>query len=46
MKILFDQGTPVPRRRHLTGHIVDTALPDHPLHPTGRQLATGHRGEV
>jgi predicted nuclease of predicted toxin-antitoxin system len=26
MKILFDQGTPVPLRRHLAGHIVDTAF--------------------
>ena len=26
MKILFDQGTPVPLQRHLTGHIVDTVL--------------------
>jgi predicted nuclease of predicted toxin-antitoxin system len=26
MKILFDQGTPVPLRRHLTGHIVDTTF--------------------
>jgi hypothetical protein len=26
MKILFDQGTPVPLRRHLTGHVVDTAF--------------------
>lgn len=25
MKILFDQGTPVPLRRHLSGHVVDTA---------------------
>ena len=25
MKILFDQGTPVPLRRHLEGHRVDTA---------------------
>ena len=25
MKILFDQGTPVPLRRHLPGHAVDTA---------------------
>lgn len=25
MKILFDQGTPVPLRRYLTGHSVDTA---------------------
>jgi hypothetical protein len=25
MKILFDQGTPVPLRRALTGHTVDTA---------------------
>ena len=25
MKILFDQGTPVPLRRHLAGHSVDTA---------------------
>ena len=25
MKILFDQGTPAPLRRHLTGHSVDTA---------------------
>ncbi len=26
MKILFDQGTPVPLRRHLLGHAVDTAF--------------------
>jgi hypothetical protein len=26
MKILFDQGTPVPLRRHLTGHAVDTVF--------------------
>ncbi|WP_346293164.1 hypothetical protein [Sphaerothrix gracilis] len=25
MKILFDQGTPVPLRRYLTSHTVDTA---------------------
>jgi len=25
MKILFDQGTPVPLRRYLVGHSVDTA---------------------
>jgi len=25
MKILFDQGTPVPLRRYLTGNSVDTA---------------------
>lgn len=25
MKILFDQGTPVPLRRSLAGHMVDTA---------------------
>lgn len=25
MRILFDQGTPVPLRRHLPGHIVSTA---------------------
>jgi predicted nuclease of predicted toxin-antitoxin system len=25
MKILFDQGTPVPLRRFLPGHVVDTA---------------------
>ncbi len=25
MKILFDQGTPVPLRRHLSGHDVTTA---------------------
>ena len=25
MRILFDQGTPVPLRRHLTGHQVETA---------------------
>jgi hypothetical protein len=25
MKILFDQGTPVPLRRSLRGHIIDTA---------------------
>ena len=26
MKILFDQGTPVPLRQHLVGHAVDTAF--------------------
>jgi hypothetical protein len=26
MRILFDQGTPVPLRRHLTGHVVDTVF--------------------
>ena len=26
MKILFDQGTPVPLRRHLGAHLVSTAL--------------------
>jgi predicted nuclease of predicted toxin-antitoxin system len=26
MKILFDQGTPAPLRRHLPGHLVDTAF--------------------
>jgi hypothetical protein len=26
MKTLFDQRTPIPLRRHLTGHIVDTAF--------------------
>lgn len=25
MRILFDQGTPVPLRRHLRGHSIDTA---------------------
>ena len=25
MKVLFDQGTPAPLRRHLAGHSVDTA---------------------
>jgi len=25
MRILFDQGTPVPLRRHLTGHTVSTS---------------------
>ena len=25
MRILFDQGTPVPLKQHLTGHQVDTA---------------------
>ncbi len=25
MRILFDQGTPVPLRRYLTDHVVDTA---------------------
>ena len=25
MRLLFDQGTPVPLRRHLVGHSVDTA---------------------
>lgn len=25
MKVLFDQGTPAPLRRHLTGHEVETA---------------------
>ena len=26
MRILFDQGTPVPLRQHLAGHVVDTAF--------------------
>lgn len=26
MRVLFDQGTPVPLRRHLTAHIVETAF--------------------
>ena len=26
MKVLFDQGTPVPLRRHFLGHRVDTAF--------------------
>jgi hypothetical protein len=26
VRILFDQGTPVPLRRHLTRHVVDTAF--------------------
>ena len=26
MKMLFDQGTPAPLRRHLAGHSVDTAF--------------------
>ena len=26
MRVLFDQGTPVPLRRHLAGHSVDTAF--------------------
>jgi hypothetical protein len=26
MRILFDQGTPVPLRRYLTRHVVDTAF--------------------
>ncbi len=26
MKILFDQGTPAPLRKHLAGHYVDTAF--------------------
>jgi len=25
MKILFEQGTPVPLRSHLAGHLIDTA---------------------
>ena len=26
MRIVFDQGTPVPLRKHLVGHIVETAF--------------------
>ena len=26
MRILFDQGTPVPLRQHLPSHVVDTAF--------------------
>ena len=26
MRVLFDQGTPVPLRQHLTGHQVETAF--------------------
>ena len=26
MRILFDQGTPVPLREHLPGHVIETAF--------------------
>lgn len=26
MRILFDQGTPIPLREHLSGHVVETAF--------------------
>jgi predicted nuclease of predicted toxin-antitoxin system len=26
MRILFDQGTPIPLRDHLTGHVIETAF--------------------
>ena len=38
MRILFDQGTPVPLRRYLTSHVVDTAFE--------RGWATLHNGEL
>lgn len=38
MKILFDQGTPVPLRRHLHPHVVDTA--------DERQWATLQNGDL
>ena len=38
MRILFDQGTPVPLRRHLTRHVVDTAFE--------RGWSTLHKGEL
>jgi hypothetical protein len=38
MRILFDQGTPVPLRRHLTSHVVDTAFE--------RGWSTLHNGEL
>jgi hypothetical protein len=38
MRILFDQGTPVPLRRHLTHHVVDT--------PFERGWSALHNGEL
>ena len=38
MRILFDQGTPVPLRRHLTHHVVDTAFE--------REWSALHNGEL
>jgi hypothetical protein len=38
MRILFDQGTPVPLRRYLTSHVVDTAFE--------RGWSTLHNGEL
>jgi hypothetical protein len=38
MRILFDQGTPVPLRQHLTSHGVDTAFE--------RGWSTLHNGEL
>ena len=38
MRILFDQGTPVPLRRHLTRHVVDTSFE--------RGWSTLHNGEL
>ena len=38
MRILFDQGTPVPLRWHLTSHVVDTAFE--------RDWSALHNGEL
>ena len=38
MKILFDQGTPVPLRRHLTGNVVDTVFERGWSHLKNREL--------
>jgi hypothetical protein len=38
MRILFDQGTPVPLHRYLTSHVVDTAFE--------RGWSTLHNGEL
>jgi hypothetical protein len=38
MRILFDQGTPVPLRQHLTSHLVDTTF--------GRGWSTLRNGEL
>ena len=44
MRVLFDQGTPVPLRRHLHPHQVDTAAEVDWSQP--RQLAIGFAAAV
>lgn len=45
MKVLFDQGTPVPLRRHLAGHEVATATERNCSQLTNGELLSAATGE-